>query len=233
MMKQSMSLLLFAASVAVCQQGGDQKQALQQRIAEIKQSIAQNGEKLRQYSWVETTEISLKGEVKKRDQKDCSYGPDGKIQKVAVGAPAPAKHQRGLKGRIVENKIDDMKEYMDRVGSLVRRYVPPEPHAMQTAFQSGKATLQPDGPNGTTSLVFRDYAKQGDTVTLTFDTPNRKLRSFHVDTYLDAPQDAVRLDATFSSLADGTNILEQTVLDAKAKSIQVKTTNFGHRRAGG
>ncbi|MGH9627084.1 MAG: hypothetical protein ACRD7E_01785 [Bryobacteraceae bacterium] len=232
MMRQLMSFLLLAAVPAICQESGDRKQALQQRIVEVKQSIAQNQAQLQKYSWVETTEISLKGEIKKRDQKDCSYGPDGEIRKVPVSAPAPAKHQRGLKGRIIENKVDDMKEYMDRVGSLIHRYVPPDPQAMQAAFQSGKAALQPAGSSGPGSLVFRDYAKQGDTVTFTFDATTRTLRSFRVDTYLDAPQDVVRLDASFSSLSDGTNFLEQTVLDAQAKSIRVKTTNFGHRKAG-
>src|SRR5882672_2655756 len=46
----------------------------QDRAAAIKQSLAQNQAALRQYTWIETTEISLKGEVKKQEQKQCSYG---------------------------------------------------------------------------------------------------------------------------------------------------------------
>ena len=134
-----------------------------------------------------------------------------------------------MKGRIVENKIDDLKEYMDRVASLVRRYVPPDAESMQAAFQAGKASL--DKASG--SLAFKDYAKPGDKVTLTFDTTTRKLRSFGVSTYLDQPGDAVNLDARFSSLTDGTNFLQESVLDAKAREIQIKTVNFGHSKGGG
>jgi hypothetical protein len=65
-----------------------------------------------------------------------------------------------------------------------------------------------------------------------FDLAAKKLKSFQVATYLDEQEDAVSLVASFSSLADGTNFLEQSVLDAKAKQIQIKTTNFGHKKAG-
>jgi hypothetical protein len=221
-----MTAALFALAQAWSQ---DPKQALQQRLAEIKQSMAQNQAQLRQYSWTETTEISLKGEAKKREQNECRYGPDGKVVKTPIGEPAePKKAPRGLKGRVVKNKIEDMKEYMDRVGSLVRRYIPPDPQAMQAAFQAGKASLTP-GP--VASLVFSDYAKPGDKVTLAFDTAAKKLKSFQVATYLDEPADTVSLVANFSSLADGTSYLEQSVLDAKAKEIQIKTANFGHKKA--
>ena len=38
-------------------------------------------------------------------------------------------------------------------------------------------------------------------------------------------KDAVTLAVQFASLPDGTNYAQQTVLDAKAKQIQVTTTN--------
>ena len=230
MMLKMTVLWAFAAAGFAAQPAAPDTAALQQRIGEVKQSIAQNQAKLKQYAWTETTEVSLKGDVKKREQRDCVYGPDGKLAKTPIGAaPASAAgKKRGLKGRIIENKVDEMKEYMDRVGSLVRRYIPPDTQAMQAAFQASKVSLN----KAAGTLVFSDYAKPGDRVTVTFDTATRKLRSFAVATYLDAPNDAVTLNARFSSLADGTNFLEESVLDATAKAIQIKTTNFGHRKAG-
>jgi hypothetical protein len=225
-------LVSLVAIAAVAQQPTPDKQALQQRLGEVKQSVAQNQAQLKQYSWTETTEVSLKGEVKKREQKDCKYGPDGKVVKTAIGdAPAQASgggRRKGLKGKIVANKIDDMKEYMDRVGSLVRRYIPPDPQAMQAAFQAGKASID----KGAGTLTFSDYAKPGDKGTLAFDTATKKIRSFAVATYLDEPKDTVTVNARFSGLADGTNFVEESVVAANAKEIQIKTTNFGHRKAG-
>src|SRR4029453_18024797 len=48
----------------------------QNPAAPPKESLAQNQAQLRTYSWVETTQVSLKGEVKKTEQKQCFYGAD-------------------------------------------------------------------------------------------------------------------------------------------------------------
>ena len=135
----------FAVTSAVLGQqpaapAADPKAQLQQKLAAFKQSLAENKKALQQYSWIETTEISLKGEVKKREQKQCHYGPDGQVAKTPLaGAPAPAqqetsggrggRHRGGgaVKEKIVANKVDDMKEYMGQVAGLVKQYVPPEP----------------------------------------------------------------------------------------------------------
>jgi hypothetical protein len=99
---------------------------------------------------------------------------------------------------------------------------------MQAAAKAGKVSV--DKESG--SLIFSDYAKPGDRVTLSFDPAARKLRAFDVATYLDNAQDQVTLSARFSSLPDGTNFLGETLLDAKSKQIQMKTTNFDHKKVG-
>lgn len=234
MILRTLSMCALVATAAFSQDSGPGKAALHQRVGEIKNSIAKNQAQLKQYAWTETTQISLKGEVKKVDQNACSYGPDGKVQKTPIGAaPPPAESSKGrrgkIKGKIVANKVDELKEYMDRVGSLVRRYIPPDAQTIQASFQAGKAELNP----GLGAVVFSDYAKPGDKVTLTFDSVTKKLRSFAVAIYLDEPKDTVTVNASFSSLADGTNFVQESILDAKAKQIQVKTTNSGHHKAGG
>jgi hypothetical protein len=218
------ALLTFFSVAAFSQPIGPVKTPLEQRLDEVKRSIAQNQAKLKQYAWTETKEIRLKGEVKKREQNNCFYGPGGKVQKTPIGDAPPPKERRGIKGKIVANKIDEMKDYMDRVSSLLRRYIPPDPQTMQAALQSGKVTLEPAGG----AIVFNSYAKPGDKVTLTFDRETKKIRSFAVATYLDDPKDTVAVNARFSILLDGTNFVEESVLDASAKQIQINTTNFGY-----
>src|SRR5437763_1633186 len=98
--------------------------AKEQKVAALKQSIAKNQSELKQYAWTETTQISLKGEVKKQEQKQCQYGPDGKVQKTPLqGANQPPSEQGGggrrrgngaRKKAVVEKKVGEMKEYMER-----------------------------------------------------------------------------------------------------------------------
>jgi hypothetical protein len=51
-----------------------QNSDLQQRLAAVKQSIAENKQRLQQYQWIETTQLTLKGDAKPPSQQLCHYG---------------------------------------------------------------------------------------------------------------------------------------------------------------
>jgi len=76
--------VMFAAVIpALAQTGGGAGAELQQKLAAVKQSVAENQQKLHQYQWTETTQLTLKGEAKPPQTEMCKYGPDGKVQKTA------------------------------------------------------------------------------------------------------------------------------------------------------
>ena len=198
--------------------------ALQQKVAALKASLAQNKQALSHYTWVETQQMLLKGEVKSTQLFQCQYGPDGKVQKSAIGPPQPPpSNPGGLRGRAVKKKKGEIKDYMQQVASLIKFYVPPTRAQIQNSFQAGKASIQPQG--GLVTLVFRDYAVPGDSMSVTIDGGSSKIRSFVVNTYVDDPSQVVTLNAVFQSLPDGTNYVAQTVLDATAKQVQIRTTS--------
>jgi hypothetical protein len=230
----SLAALCFATALA--QQSDTAKQ---EKLAGLKQSLAKNQAALKQYTWTETTKISLKGEVKKQEQKQCQYGPDGKVQKTPLqgGAQAPQEQEasggrrRGgrLKQEIVEKKVGEMKDYMQRVTALVHEYTPPDPQKIQAAHAAGNVTVTPAQP--ITTITIKNYLKQGDSVTLGFDTTAKRIATYNVDSYLDNPKDdAVKLAVNFAQLPDGTNYAQQSVLDATGKQIQVKVTNSDYKK---
>src|SRR5580704_4267857 len=102
----SITLLLMPAIAR------SQSPEVQQRVAALKQAVARDQQNIRQYEWIETTVISLKGEEKSRQQKQCYYGADGSLQKVEVLASPPPEKKRGLRGRIAENKKEELTDYM-------------------------------------------------------------------------------------------------------------------------
>jgi hypothetical protein len=210
----------------------------QERVAALKQSMQESQTKLRQYEWIETTIISLKGEEKGRTEKRCYYGADGKLQKVPIGSPAPAQQppdsggRRGrVKAKVVENKKDDLKDYMERAAALVQQYVPPQPSDIQRAKDAGKVKASPAGP-GLVRLEFPDYLKPGDRLSIDVDAAANQLRSLSVASYLDQADDAVVLAVQLGALADGTSYTTQTTLDAAAKKIRVVIQNAGHHPLG-
>jgi hypothetical protein len=220
------AVALLMTSSPAFSQGNPEMQA---KLGALKQSIAQNQQSLHHYTWVETQEMFFKGESKSTKQSQCQYGPDGKVQKTEIDATPPPEKKRGLKGRVIEKKTDEITDYMQRVAQLIKRYVPPDGSSMQSSYQSGKTTFQPS-PGGMVVLTFGDYAKPGDSVAVTFDSNTKKVRSYDVNTYLDSPADVVTLKVVFDSLPDGTNYSVQTVLDATAKQVQIRTTSSGYTK---
>jgi len=218
--------------------GRAQAPAPQEQIAALKQSLAANQAALRQYSWIETTTISLKGEVKKQEQKRCYYGADGKVQKEPVPGAAPASQPqqsgggRGgrLKKKIVENKVDDLKDYMERTAALVHSYVPSDSSRIQAAQSAGHVSVEPASP-GAVKVTIADYLKAGDALAIGLDTAAKKLTALDVRSYVDKPKDDdVTMNVTFGRLEDGTSYPQQIMLDVTAKKVQVKVVNSGYKK---
>jgi len=224
-------ILLTALTVScLAQMGGGAPSELQQKLAAVKQSAAENQQRLHQYQWVETTQITLKGEPKPPKQNLCSYGPNGQVQKVPIGEQQQQQSGRRLKQHVIEKKTEEMEDYMQDVKSVIGMYVPPNPQKMQAAFQAHNVSLVPGG--GVVQLVFKNYAQPGDQMTISFDTATKKIQGLNVDTYMGQAKDVVTLAVQFASLPDGTNYAQQTVLDAKAKQLQVTTTNSQYSKLG-
>ena len=219
------ALLLASGSLALAQQP-----TTQERVVALKASLAASQAVLKQYEWVETTVVSLKGEEKSRQQERCYYGADGKIQKLPVTTAPPAEKKRGLRGKIVEAKTEEMTDYMKSAVSLVKSYVPPSPAKIQAAKDAGKVSIDVLEPGKRVRLNFRDYEKPGDNLGVEVDLANNRPLGLKVSTYLDDAKDAVTLDVRMDQLNDGTTYASNITLDAKAKNIQVTVQNSGYRK---
>ena len=216
---------------AIAQSQAPQATPIQERVAALKQSIARDQQAIRQYEWIETTVISIKGDEKSRQQKQCYYGAEGSLQKVTMSATPPKQKKPGLRGKIIENKKQEMTDYMKAAVALVRNYVPPDPARIEAVKAAGKVSLDMPGGGRGARLNFRDYAKPGDVLTAEVDPTSNRLLGLSVATYLDSPKDAVTLDVRFMTLQDGTGYPATEVLVAKAKDLSVNITNSGYRKS--
>lgn len=223
----TIGLVLILVAVSASAQNSE----LQQKLAAVKQSMAENKQRLQKYQWIETMQLTLNGDAKPPSQQLCQYGPDGQVQKTPIGPPPPPPSGGRLKQRVVEKKKGEMKDYLEDVKSLLSMYVPPEAQRVEQAYQAGKVSLNPAG--GAVNVIFTDYSQPGDRMTLTFDTAAQKIISVSVDTYMGEAKDAVTLQVQMASLPDGTNYVQQSVLNATAKKLQVTTTNSNYQGLNG
>lgn len=228
-------LLLFGhvALLAVHAQNPE----VQQQIADLKESVAKNKQQLAQYTWVEQVTVSLKGDQKKQDSFQVKTGPDGKPQKTPLGqtpAPAAASQSGGRGGRVkehvVEKKKEEYKDYADSMKSLMEKYVPPDKDLLQQAVQNKNVSLAPvTGSTSQVQIVFHDYVKPKDSMTLVFDKEQKQLLSIQIASYLNDPKDAVNLTVKMSRLPDGVSHLDSAVLDGVSKQVKVAIQNSNYK----
>jgi hypothetical protein len=217
----ALALTAFARPVAA--------QDLQQRLAAVKQSITANQQALRSYTWLEKTELSLKGEVKATKVDSCRYGPDGKVQKTPVVQPPPPEKKRGLKGKIVAKKTEEMKEELQATVALIQQYVPPDSGQIQVVMNAGTASVSQAGPD-LLAFNFPGYAKKGDALTVTFDKAITGLRQIAVKTWLEKPEEPATLKVVMQSMPNGISFPGSIVLSIPASQLEVRITKSNYQK---
>jgi hypothetical protein len=206
-------------------------QDLQQKLAAVKQAAAANAEALRAYTWLEKTEILLKGELKATKVDSCRYGPDGKVQKTPVVQPPPPEKKRGLKGKIVANKTAEMKEELQATTALIQEYVPPAPDRIQVVMNAGTASLAQAGPQRV-AFIFPGYVKAGDALTVTFDKAITALQQIDVKTWLDKPEEPATLSVVMQALPNGVSFPGSVVLKIVDRKLEVRVTKSNYQKLG-
>ena len=220
-------VLTFASVITT---GQDSQLSLPERVANLKATFAASQANLRQYEWIETTVVSLKGEEKSRTTQRCFYGADGALQKVIVDAPPPPDAKRGLRGKIIAKKTADLTDYMNSAVTLIKTYLPPDPARIQMTKDAGKVSIQVVEPGKRVRVNFRDYQKPGDNLAIGMDITKSVVTSVEVSSYLDAPTDVVTLEARMGQLNDGTIYTSDITLNAAVKNITVRVHNSGYRK---
>ena len=212
-----------------------QGQEMQQRLAEVKQSLAFNKQVLAQYTWMEQQIISLKGEEKKEELYNVRLGPDGKPQKTPVDPDSVSdsdRSHRGLRGRIRAKKIEEYKEYADSIKTLIQQYIPPDKDMLQQSYQQGNVMIGPmAGQPNQYRVVVTNYIKQGDNMTIVMDKATLSLVSLTISTYLSDSSDAVNVNVQFTRAPNGGpfHVASETINGvSKQLTIEILNTDYQH-----
>jgi hypothetical protein len=221
--------VLSGGATAYAQTAGEAPTA-EQRVAAIKQNLAQSQKNLMQYQWTETTVVSYKGEEKSSTASSCSHGADGKVVKAPVSAPAEKKGKRGLRGKVAENKKEEMSSYMQSAVALIMSYVPPDPAKIQACKEAGKMTMTVTEPGKRARIDFKDYEKPGDNLGVEIDLTTNQILGLSVASYIDDAKDAVSLSVAMATLPDGTGYPSTIEIDAPAKEMAVAVTNSAYQK---
>jgi hypothetical protein len=205
---------------------------LQQKIAALKEGAAANKQALTQYTYKQTTTISIKGDVKKVTHDQVVTGPDGKPQKTSLDPPAAATAAPSggrLKQHVIAKKKEEFAEYADSIKSLIAQYVPPNKDMIQQAAGSGNIKLGPAGAPGEFQLVISNYVKQGDKMTFAINKAAGGMQSIMIATYLDKPSDAVTVDVQFAQIPSGPRYPATQKINGASKQMIILVQNSDYK----
>jgi hypothetical protein len=202
-------------------------------VAMIKKNLADSKANMKKYEWIETTKIFVKGEQKSAKQKQCYYAVDGKLTKVDIGGGTEEKKKGGLRGKIIENKKEEMSDYAKKAIAKIQTYLPPTSEKIQKVYGAGKTTVQIVEPNTKFKLNFPDYNETGDILAVSINKPKQKIMAVDVSTSVDDSKEKVVFNITYSDLPDGTQYASKTTLNAPEKDLKIIIENSGFKNAAG
>ena len=202
--------------------------SVQDRVAALNSLVADSQAALRHYEWIETTIVTLHGEVRSRRQERCYYGPDGTLKKADVyssGLPRAAPREAGRADR----KPKELTDAMQSAPSLVKSYIPLDPTDMQAARRAGRVSVVVLQSGKRARVDVLDYHKVGDEVGIEIDLARNRILRVTVATYLDNITDVVTLNATMSQLSDGTAYPSAIMLEERTRALNVAVQDTGYR----
>jgi len=201
--------------------------------AALTEKVAENSRKLKQYTYKQTTQVYLRGELRRTQVAQVHYDSSG--EKVLVpqespdAQPAQAQARRRLGGRIIEKKIeeqkDEMKEYVERLVGLVGQYLPPNPERLKAAAPNAQTSMS---ESGDARIALKGYLKPGDMMTLAVDPSSKQLNQIVINSTLD--EDPVSFVVNFARLKDGTNYPSLTTVQSPAKQLELRVITSDYYR---
>ncbi len=224
-----LAFAVVAGGAAFTLTSAAQNPEMQQKIADLKTMAAMNKQALAKYTYTQTTTVSLKGEVKKVMHDQVVTGPDGKPQKTSLDPPPAPPSGGRLKQHVVEKKVDEFKAYADSMKTLIGQYVPPSAAKIDAAKAAGNIMAGPAGTPGDVKLVFTNYVKQGDKMTITINKAKGGMQSLSIASYLTDPSDAVTVDVQMAQIPGGPSHVATETINGVSKQMTVVVQNSNYQ----
>jgi hypothetical protein len=211
-------MLFFAGSAMVMAQGS----------GDIGQRMAQNTQALRDYSWKMRTELKMGGESKVTSLFQIRFDMSGQMQKTLISAPPEPKKARGIKGKKIKQKQEEIKALVEALSMTALAYILPKPDQFQRFLQTANAWQGQGGTSGSTRLEGTGFAKPKDHVNLYVNSTTRDFQKMSATTDLEG--NPVKIQADYRDMQNGPTYLAKMTLDYPEAGVQLIVENFDYMR---
>ena len=193
--------------------------------------MAASQQQLRQYTFRQRTETYARGELRNTRVDEVHYTDAGERVSVVVDEHAAEMQapRRGPGHRLIERKMleekEKMKEYIGRLAALAARYHGPDPATLQAALPA--AEFITGGGSRQVRVRFRNYVKNRDSMTMTFDPDTHRPVQTDINTFLD--EDPVSIVVTFHQVHSGPSYPGRIVINSAARQVELRLSTYDYR----
>ena len=220
------STVLAGLFVLLTGSASTQSEDMKAMAQQFGQSAKQNAMALRMYTWQMRVEITLKGDPKPAKLFAMRVDPDGVVQKTALNAAPLAQPTSGLKGRIKEKKVAELKEWADDLVDVCKGYLIPSPALLQAFFAK---VLTAPAPGGFVQLYAEGVIAPGDKLVYEVDPKTQALHRVLFHATLDG--DPIDGTVEFANVpGGGPSYAARTTVTAPGKKLMATIENFSYAR---
>jgi len=218
-------VLLLAGLIVVGMPQSAQTQDVSGAV-KITEARKANAALMRQHTWNSRTEIMDQGQVKDTRIELVNYTPDGQLTRSLLNDQSAPLPRGFLRRSIVEEKKQQMEEYLKGLQGLLEQYTLPTTGKVLDFML--KAQLAGPDANDLISMTGSNVVLPGDSLTIWTDLRTRHLRKIQVTTFY--KEDVAQLTATFNTLPSGLNYVAFAEATVPAKQLSIQVQNFDYTR---
>lgn len=187
-------------------------------------SAKANAQMMQNYTWKMRVQLTYNGEEKPASLYQMNY-VGGQLQKTEISAPpAESGRKRGLKHRVKEDKMAEIKGQVEALVDLTKKYMAPTPGQMFDFYSS--ATMGP-APTGGVQATGKNFIQPGDNVTYLIDPATKSPTSFSFSTSLSG--NPVTGTAQFAQAPGGPKYASQLTINDPGDKLSIAVTNFEYQ----
>ena len=224
----AMSMVVFCAPRVWSQAGG----------GEVSAKMAENAKVLKQYTYLQKTQVFFRGELTTTKLDQVHYDSMGEKISIPISSTTPEEEQQRRAvlpvGRMVQRRVaekkeemkEEMKQYIERLVGLMGQYLPPNPDRVKAAM--AKADITPPSGDADAKVAMHDFLKPGDSVKLSISSATEQPSEISIHSTLD--DDPVSFVVSFNKLPDGTNYPELTTINSDAKELEMRISTLDYHK---
>jgi len=183
-----------------------------------------NAQLMQKYTWKMRVQLTYKGEQKPASLYQMNY-VGGQLQKTLISAPPEESGRKhGIKHRVTEDKMAEIKGQVDSLVDLTKKYMAPTPGQMFDFYS--KASIGP-APAGGVQATGTNFVKPGDNVTFFIDPATKSPTSFNFATSMSG--NPVSGTATYAQVPGGPKYASQLTINAPSDNLSIAVTNFEYQ----